>query len=519
MELAYGSEEAPLLFVGRRDITDWNRTSWKDAVENNLADRPGQKVWEHWSYLADYYVVPAARPLIRLHLGRPPLGWVTRMKLLYPALPQSAREEIPARIARIVEALGPYGAKKLPVENPMLRRYILPGGTLLTFSDYTNKYSQEVRLTIDLEPVEPAAGREGLPLMMPWRRDDRLPAGRGMPAGVMEYLQRPQAGRAAEPGPARTPPRGEWSAVADGFASVNAMDQNGTTGGAGGRTVTVTNQVELERYAAAEEPCVIRIEGAITITPKGHRKNSREVFVASDKTIVGVGTTGEIVGGGFFAGANAHNIIIRNLTIRDTYVKGDWWGKSQDFDGLQLDAAHHVWVDHCHFQRHGDGCIDSRKGTTYLTISWCVFSDHNKTLAIGWDEDLSNQVTLHHNWFRNVNCRNPRVGGALRVHLYNNYVQNVGWFAHESEGSNMIVQNSLFDNVSDPLRCRERSTLAATGNIFRNVRGGRETRGRAFFDPARFYPYTLDKAEDLPGILAEYAGPQANIGHATEGSK
>jgi len=175
------------------------------------------------------------------------------------------------------------------------------------------------------------------------------------------------AGAAAEP--AELPSR-EWPEVADGFASVNAMGQNGTTGGAGGVVVTVTNQVELERFARLPDPLIIRVKGAIHITAKPNpltryeRLTRKEIHVASDKTIIGVGKSGEIVNGGFFIGPDTHNVIIRNLTIRDTFVKGDWGGVTQDDDGLQMDGAHHVWVDHCHFSRHGDGCIDSRLGTT-----------------------------------------------------------------------------------------------------------------------------------------------------------
>lgn len=50
-----------------------------------------------------------------------------------------------------------------------------------------------------------------------------------------------------------------WSDKADGFASVNALGQDGTTGGAGGKTVTVATQADLEKYAAKEAPNVLFI--------------------------------------------------------------------------------------------------------------------------------------------------------------------------------------------------------------------------------------------------------------------
>lgn len=185
------------------------------------------------------------------------------------------------------------------------------------------------------------------------------------------------------------PPR-KWSEVADGFASVNAMGQNGTTGGAGGRTVTVTTRAELAEYAAKKEPYIIRVKGAIAMKAKG--KGAR-VDVASDKTIIGVGKNAELVEGGLYVGRrakgihypSAHNVIIRNLAIHHS-----------PNDGVTMDNAHHIWIDHCHFHHNGDGCIDSRHDTTFLTVSWCIFSDHHKTFGIGWTPNLTAHITLHH---------------------------------------------------------------------------------------------------------------------------
>lgn len=78
----------------------------------------------------------------------------------------------------------------------------------------------------------------------------------------------------------------------------------------------------------------------------------------------------------------------------------------------------------------------------------------------------------------------------------------------------MIVQNCLFENAGNPLML-DSGTLVETGCIFRGTRGRCERRGPAFFDPGKFYRYTLDKAEDLPKILAKYAGPQEDIGQAS----
>ena len=75
----------------------------------------------------------------------------------------------------------------------------------------------------------------------------------------------------------------------------------------------------------------------------------------------------------------------------------------------------------------------------------------------------------------------------------------------------MLIENSLYENVTSPHYARGAGSLVVKGNVYRNTRGHRDTLGAATFDPAKFYKYTLDKAEDLPGILAKYAGPQENI--------
>ncbi len=295
----------------------------------------------------------------------------------------------------------------------------------------------------------------------------------------------------------------------EGFSTVNANGQNGTTGGQGGQTVTVTNQSDLNRYATATEPYIIRVQGAIKLSPKG-----TEIRVKSDKTIIGVGTTGEIVEGGFMLEEGVHNVIIRNLTIRDGFVEGDWEGKTQDYDGIQMDTAHHIWIDHNHLTRMGDGLIDSRKDTSYLTVSWNIMSDHNKAFGIGWTENVTSQMTIHHNWMRDLGTRNPSTDNVLRAHLFNNWLQNITTYGNYSrQGTNMVLENSVFDNVNNP-HYYDTGSLVAIGNIYRNTTGQRESSGSSysFFNPKNFYNYTLHPASEVEALLRKCAGPRAELG-------
>ncbi|MGP3912893.1 pectinesterase family protein [Nonomuraea sp. 10N515B] len=289
---------------------------------------------------------------------------------------------------------------------------------------------------------------------------------------------------------------------ADGFAGLSALGVDGTTGGAGGQTVTVDNQADLERYATAAEPYVIKVRGSIRIEPYG-----KEIAVASDKSIVGEGAGAEIVHGGFILD-HVHNVIIRNLTIRDSYVPGDWDGKSKDYDGVQMDGAHHVWIDHNHFTRTGDGLLDIRKDSDYVTVSWNVFSDHNKAVGIGWTPNVVTKVTLHHNWFRGIYQRNPSIDNTEAAHLYNNYLQDAGLYGTMIRGrGRIVVENSYFQSVPDPIVSKDAiSQVMQRGNVFSGTRGRVDNAGPAF-EPSSYYAYTPDPAEQVPALVTRGAGP------------
>ena len=295
-----------------------------------------------------------------------------------------------------------------------------------------------------------------------------------------------------------------WPATADGFASTGG----GTTGGAAGPTVTVSTLADLQKYVTATTPYVIRVQGAITVTPKG-----TELKVQSNKTIVGAGTSGHIVGGGFFLGAGVRNVIIRNLTIRDTQMADDDPDdKVYDYDAIQMDTADHIWIDHNTLTRMNDGLIDSRKDTSYLTVSWNVLSSNNKAFGIGWTENVTARMTIHHNWIHDTNQRNPSTDNVALAHLYNNYLQNVTSYGNYARGATrMVLENSYFDKVKDPYYPDATAQLRQSGSIVVNSTGKQQTLGSAF-TPGSYYSYTLDPAADVPALLKQYAGPQASIG-------
>jgi len=158
-----GSGDPPAMFVNRRAVHDWRNMKWPQVAAKKPADSPGSKVWNYRAYETNYYAIRSASPFIRLHMGRPQLEWAKNMTALYPELPQSARKDLRAKMDKIVAALAPYGAKKLPAGHKN-QPYLLPGGTRMTLCDYTIRdrptpgWDHEVRMKVDFEPATPIKG-------------------------------------------------------------------------------------------------------------------------------------------------------------------------------------------------------------------------------------------------------------------------------------------------------------------------------------------------------------------------
>ncbi|MFI2103464.1 pectinesterase family protein [Isoptericola sp. NPDC019693] len=294
-----------------------------------------------------------------------------------------------------------------------------------------------------------------------------------------------------------------WSPTATGFASVPTDElPDGTTGGAGGATVVVRDAAALAEAAATEGPLTVLVQGTLDVEPFGSM-----IDVASDKTIVGAASGGELVGGGLRL-LEVENVIIRNLTFRDSYVAGDWDGKSadNDNDGIRIDTSDHVWIDHNEFARVGDGQLDVRKDSTAVTASWNSFHDHNKTLGVGWTDNVVTTITLHHNRFANVHQRNASLDNVAHGHVYNNWMSGVSSYGINARGgAQVLVENSVFEDARKPL-IADGGTVHQRGNVFRDVWGEEPAETGPTFEASAFYPYTADPARKVPALLTRHAG-------------
>jgi pectate lyase len=294
----------------------------------------------------------------------------------------------------------------------------------------------------------------------------------------------------------------------DGYASMNAKGLQSTTGGAGGERVIVTTFDDLKKYAGASKPYEILVKGLIKADPKG-----ASISVTFNKTIAGLGSDATIYQGELHL-ITVSNIIIRNLTIRDSYVEGNYDCKDTDWDGIQADSCHHLWIDHCLLTHNCDGLLDLRKSCDYVTVSWVHFSNHNKAFGIGWTTNTDFRTTIHHCWFDSTNQRNPSFDMGIG-HLYNNYVRKVMSYGNLARGeARVVIENSYFENCKDPVSITDNAKCFVSNIINVNSTGTKPVGNVTSkpFDPGSAYKYTLDPVDQVKSIVSKGAGPSETIG-------
>ncbi|MQA85888.1 MAG: pectate lyase [Streptosporangiales bacterium] len=276
-----------------------------------------------------------------------------------------------------------------------------------------------------------------------------------------------------------------------GWATVDGT----TSGGAGGPTVTVTSASQLVAEMQSDGPRIVQVQGSIDLSGMND--------VASNKTIVGVGSGATIAGGGLDVD-EASNVIIQNLNFR---------GWDDDAINLQ-DESHHVWIDHNSFADGSDGAVDIKRGSDYVTVSWNYFTNHDKTMLLGHSDDNGDQdrgrlrVTYHHNWFDGTGQRHPRVRFGNPVHVYNNYYVNIGDYGVASTTeAGVLVEGNYFENTDSPCELGQGDSppgsLVARDNYFVNS-GSCAAGGNVGGVP---YAYSMDSASDVASIVMNGAGP------------
>ncbi len=240
-------------------------------------------------------------------------------------------------------------------------------------------------------------------------------------------------------------------------------------------------------------------------------------------------------------------------------------------DAVSLDTKNeHVWIHHLDLfygqpgsdsdQVKGDGTVDVKADSRYVTIAYCHFWDNGKSSLCGMkSESGPNWVSYHHNWFDHSDSRHPRIR-TMSVHIYNNYFDgNAKYGVGAAMKSNAFVEANYFRNCKYPiLISRQGSDIASggTGNFsgedggmvksYGNImqggtyvsyqqnatqfdayeaatrqeqvpatvaaRQGGRTYDNFDTDPALMYHYTPDAASQVPAIVTGPAGA-GRMGH------
>jgi pectate lyase len=298
-----------------------------------------------------------------------------------------------------------------------------------------------------------------------------------------------------------------------GWASVNGMNQNGTTGGGTVAPMTVTTAAAFTTAASGSTARVIYVMGSLT----------GSFGIGSNKTVVGL--CGAQIHG-HIGISNAVNVIVRNLTIVGNNCTDSPNDCSAGADAVTIgNNSHHVWFDHDDVFDGSDGNLDITSGADFVTISWTKFhystmrtdpvqgaTGHRFSNLIGSADTVTTDVghlnvTWHHDWWAdNVAERMPRTRFG-QIHVFNNLYTSAGNVYCTNAGiqTHVLVENNVYMNVSNPLSPDANGDMLARGNVFQNTRGTTTANGTGFTPP---YAYTLDATGNLAATLTAQVGPQ-----------
>ncbi|MCD8214775.1 MAG: dockerin type I domain-containing protein [Clostridiales bacterium] len=206
-------------------------------------------------------------------------------------------------------------------------------------------------------------------------------------------------------------------------------------------------------------PIAFRIIGTITdddvdyfgSSAEGIQVKGKNSYALMPMTIEGIGNDAAVSGFGFLV-RNAGNVEFRNFAILNCMD-----------DGISMDTDNaNIWVHNMDFfygqaggdndQAKGDGTVDIKNDSQYITISYNHFWDSGKSSLCGMkSESGNNYITYHHNWFDHSDSRHPRVR-TMAVHIYNNYFDgNAKYGAASAMASSLFVEQNYFRNCKYPV--------------------------------------------------------------------
>ena len=246
-----------------------------------------------------------------------------------------------------------------------------------------------------------------------------------------------------------------------------------------GKSETITGlQSIIDAYSKGKDktPIAFRIIGKVSLSDLDHISSSAEGLQVKganmNMTFEGVGDDATVYGFGFLL-REAVSVEFRNFAIM----------RCLD-DAMSLDTKNsHVWIHNMDLfygkkgsaadQAKGDGTVDIKGDSKYITVAYNRFWDNGKASMCGMKSETGeNWITYHHNWFDHSDSRMARVR-TMSVHMYNNYYQHCDVYGiGATSGSSVFMESNYFDAVKRPIMSSLQGTDAKGDGTFSGEKGG-----------------------------------------------
>ena len=277
-------------------------------------------------------------------------------------------------------------------------------------------------------------------------------------------------------------------------------------------------------------PIAFRIIGKVSLadldgissSSEGIQIKGKSGYSTMNMTFEGVGDDATVYGFGFLV-RNSKSVEFRNFAIM----------RCLD-DALSLDTENsNIWIHHLDLfygrkgsaadQVKGDGTVDIKGNSKYVTVAFNHFWDNGKSSMCGMKSETGeNWITYHHNWFDHSDSRHARVR-TMTVHMYNNYYQHCDVYGiGATSGSNIFMESNYFEAVKRPIMSSLQGTdIKGSKGTFSGENGGMiKSYGNVFVDkpsgfsyityadnPASFDAYEVAKPSDqLPASVKTLVG-------------
>lgn len=436
-KIAQGSAAYPLLLQDQRELGGW----------------AGEKVFDQLSYETEFYAFDRARPVIKLHIGRPLIFAMQHGRIearaasrggvgQFPVLNPAVIPPLLARLDQLTSALARFGAHQLPGEHPLVSTYALPNDVIMTVTNLTGSTNETPYVEIMLTPAEPVRKFQGTQTVaFPGAEGAGRFAlgGRGGKVYVVtsleDYLPKGRAGRkdgtyGQASGHAITLGEGKWRPYVDALGNPHPGEGQPLLPGfpALPREAVIHGTLREAVEATGPRTVVFAVSGNIAL-------KSDLVISNPYITIAGQSAPGEGVQiRNWGVKVETHDVILRHLRIRVGEIKGP--GQLRRVLGEQTHALDltgmNIIVDHCEAAYANDQIFNTYglAAREAATLQWSMIyggptkSTHEKgnhsmsTVAVGWTF-----VSLHHNLFAHTRARNPRLD-TLTYDFRNNVVYN-----------------------------------------------------------------------------------------------